>query len=452
MGALTSSSASSNSPVKAQSMTRSVGAHEQRLPLTLFILPQRASPAARFILLKHPHDGIKQRFYFCPTNALYEIKKVNTPTTDPRSILFTTPNESPPTSSLEVQEFAGLRNGEKEDSTSQRPAGMVDFTSGHVNKSAEVFVATPFDMVFILIPLLSPRGSSTKPQAGKALFQPLDDMLDIYLEGDKHLRYILEKGRPILENAAAKICDSVEAGHEKMFRLNEDKLFKTIFDKAQCAVNGHLPASLEEKFVKRALEKPILSIKRGESSLSVMTDESSVDGTGVSFGTDDSQCGTIASAASAAASEMSSTTTIAGSEDEAIPAEIIKLQRLRIAWSFITSSYLPNYLADSWAELLSSEYCPIDFAPLETYLNHLATLRTETLASRSLSGFGQKRGPEGDDAFEMRAEKKRKQEDDEKRRKAGESRGVRDLKKVDVSDMKKMSAFFTKTATTKTNS
>ena len=128
------------------------------------------------------------------------------------------------------------------------------------------------------------------------------------------------------------------------------------------------------------------------------------------------------------------------------------MQRLRTTWSFIASSYLPDQLADKLTGLLSSELCPVDFAPLETYLSNLETLRAEALASRSLSSFGLKRGLDADTASEARAEKKRKQEEDEKRKKAGESRGVRDLKKVDVSGMKKMSAFFTKTTTTKVKS
>ena len=47
-----------------------------------------------------------------------------------------------------------------------------------------------------------------------------------------------------------------------------------------------------------------------------------------------------------------------------------------------------------------------------------------------------------------RAEKKRKEEE-EKMKKAGESRGVRELKKVNTSGMKKLSAFFGKAASKK---
>jgi hypothetical protein len=440
------------SPAKTQPSKTSTGAHKESQPLKLFILPEHTSLAARFLVLKHPTDGTNKRFYFCPRSGLFEFKKVNAPTTDLRSILFTGPNEDFVTDIIEPRKLAIPKNEEHLNGIMKRPAGTVDIASGYVNQVAELFVATPFDIVFILIPLLSSHGLPAKAPAGEALFQPIDDILDRCLEDDKHLRYLLEKGRPMLESAAAKICNAVEGGDEKMYRLNKDMLFRTVLDKALNAVERGLPASLEEKFVKRALEKPILSITREESSLSVTTEAASEDGLGSSFGAGDSQCSTIAPVASATNLAVSSATTIVGNEDEAIPDTIIYLQRLRTAWSFITSSYLSNQLAGSLTGFLTSEQCPVDFIPLERYLSHLAILRAEALTSRSLSSFGQKRGLDDGDASEARAEKKRKQEEDEKRRKAGESRGVRDLKKVDVSDMKKMSAFFTKTSTTKVKS
>lgn len=56
---------------------------------------------------------------------------------------------------------------------------------------------------------------------------------------------------------------------------------------------------------------------------------------------------------------------------------------------------------------------------------------------------------EEDDAAETRAEKKRRKEEEEEKKKAGESRGIRDLKKVDTKGMKKMSDFFGKAAAVK---
>lgn len=454
MGAQTrssSSSSSSNSPVKAQSAAKGVGSDEGSQPLKLFILPKQTSSGARFVVLKHPADGTKKRFYFCPSNGLFELKKVDAPMHDLRSILFTRLDEDSATDTMMQRDLASPENDHRLDDGPQWPAGAADVASGYVNKAAELFVATPFDMVFILIPLLNRDEMHAKSHAGKALFQPIDDILDPYLEDDSHLRYILERGRSILEGAAARICDVVEAGDEKMFRLNKEIVFKDMLSRAQNVVRRGLPASLEDKFVKRALEKPVLSIQREDSSFSVMTESSTGDSGGSLPGACNSQSSTTTSMVSAAA-KASMTTPIVSDEDEAIPDQIVHLQRLQTAWSFITSSYLPDQLRGSLTEVLSSDQCPVDFRPLETYFDHLNTLRTEAMASRSLSTFSQKRGLDDQDASEAKADKRQKQEEAERRKKAGESRGVRELKKVDVSGMKKMSAFFTKTSTTKVES
>lgn len=445
-------SSAPNSPVKTQVSAEAFSAHDGSQTLKLIILPKHAPLAARFLILKHPTDCLKKRFYFCPRNGLFELKKVNAPTSDLRSILYTGPNENSVTDIGKLRNVVSLKNDEGLCREPQQPTRAVNVASGYVTRAVELFVATPFDMVFILIPLLNSHGILTKSHTGISLLQSIDDILDPYLEDDKHLQYILQNGRSTLEIAAARICDVVEAGGEKMFRLNREMLFKTILDKAQNAVKRGLPSSLQDAFVKRPLEKPILSVKREESSLSTETDPPSVDGFGSSFSTGDSQSTTVTSASSAGESAVSSTTTIVGNDDEAIPDEVINLQQVRTAWSFITSSCLPNQLAGSLTRILSSEQSPVDFGPLERYLGHLATLRAEALALRTFSELGQKRGLDDEDASEARAEKKRKQEEAEKRKKTGESRGIRELKKVDVSGMKKMSAFFTKTSTTKVKS
>ncbi len=444
MGAQTRSSAT-NSPVKSQSSSKLAVSHVEGPPSKLFILPKDASAEARFLLLDHPQDGVKRRFYFCPVLGLCEFKRVCSSTVDPRSVLFTECGDNSlgddqrgVGASSTSQETGKLSNGNKSSPSSSRVAG------GYVNKAAEVFVATPFDVVFILIALLGSQGTSAKSHSGKALFQPLDDLLEAHLDGDKHLRYIFERGRALLESAASTICDFVDSGDEKMYRINDAKLFHMILAKAQRSVAHGLPASLEERFVKRALEKPVLSIKREETTISTTTEVSTADSSGSSFGSNSSQTGTIVSAASTVASEVSSTTTITGNEEEVIPDTILQLQRLRTVWSFITSSYLPHQTAEAMTELLSSKQWAIHFAPLDAYLSELTNLRTEALASRNVSNFSLKRGLEDDDTAEVRAEKKQKQEEDEKRKKAGESRGVRDLKKVNVTGMKKMSSFFIK--------
>lgn len=122
------------------------------------------------------------------------------------------------------------------------------------------------------------------------------------------------------------------------------------------------------------------------------------------------------------------------------PPEVLSLQKLRISFDFICSSYIPPPLSKLLKEKLPKEET-IDFAPLETYLAKLAKLRQEAAAAR-VTDYSRKRGRDEED--EERAEKKRKKEEEEKMKKVGVSRGVRELKKVNTSGMKKMSDFFMK--------
>ena len=85
----------------------------------------------------------------------------------------------------------------------------------------------------------------------------------------------------------------------------------------------------------------------------------------------------------------------------------------------------------------------MDFAPLDAYLARLARLRQEAAAARSAGDYTRKRALDEEEVA-ARAEKKRRRDEEEKRKKAGESRGVRDLKKVSTVGMRKMSDFFKK--------
>jgi Ydr279p protein family (RNase H2 complex component) wHTH domain len=127
----------------------------------------------------------------------------------------------------------------------------------------------------------------------------------------------------------------------------------------------------------------------------------------------------------------------------AAPEGVPYLLRLRTALNFITTSYLPSHLHRTLSTLLQTQSpAIIDFTPLDQHLSHIADLRQQALASRSLGDYSRKRALDEDE--ETRADKKRRKDEEEKKRKAGESRGVRELKKVNVKGMKKMSDFFAK--------
>jgi hypothetical protein len=248
----------------------------------------------------------------------------------------------------------------------------------------------------------------------------------------------------------AAVCDTVDAGDETMYRLSEDKLLAVLAHKCKAMVEKGLPASMEEELVRKALETPLLSVTRGEVS---QDHELSNEGD-TATPKSDTESQTAASAASSSAAEASeASTAVTTPEKEAphaieAPEGVAHLLRLRTALMFICASYIqPSTSALLFAKAVaptpgSASSFP-DFGPLDKHLKYLEKLRAEALAARSIGeSFSRKR--EYDEDGESRAEKKRKKEEEEKLKKKNESRGVRELKKVNTTGMKKMSDFFKK--------
>ncbi|PLB33689.1 uncharacterized protein BDW47DRAFT_113547 [Aspergillus candidus] len=382
-------------------------------PSKTFILPSSASDDARFIMLPNPRTAELNRYFFCPKLGMYEFTVIRSTPQAPRSFLFTQKSEQT--------------------------------TKGTIAKAAELAVATPIDMMFFVIPLLAPTSSSQT----KGLFQPLDDIIDSQDELPKHLRQVFYNDlfRPVLESRAEAICDSVEAGDEKMLRFNETKLLKELIVKAERMVAQGLPASLEERFIRQALATPLMSVKREDASTNAASTRNGGEGG------EEQDPKDTPSATTATDSPSDTTPSTPATEqlpDSSTPDNMAHLLRLSTALSFMKDSYLPKALCARIDELLGSSDTPLDFNPLQEHLKQLVSLRKEALASRSAGDFTRKRSADDDDdAAESRAETKRRKEEEEKKKKATVSRGVKDLKKVDTSGMKKMSDFFTRSAAAK---
>lgn len=394
-------------------------------PSKTFILPASRSADARLVSLPSPQSGALTRYFFCPEKGLYEFTVVAAPSHQARSILFT----------------PSKQEQKPETGSDDAPAAP----TGSVAKNADLLIATPVDPVFFLIPLLSPSSKS-----GQSLFQPLDDIIDSNDDLPPHFRHVLyeDKFRPTLLARAEAICDSVEAGDEKMFRFNESKLLKELIAKSERMAAKGLPASLEERFIRQALAAPLMSVKRDD----VPTSEPVTEADGeVNTKAEDGQDSPSTVATTAATPSVStpageSTPVPQPAGDDSNPMEHIdRLLRISTALAFMKESYLSKALSSRIDELLAAPESPIDFKPLTSRLKELVDLRAQAAASRSISDFSRKRGLD-DDEVEERAEKKRKKEEEEKKAKAQESRGVRDLKKVNTTGMKKMSDFFGKAA------
>ncbi|KAK1759697.1 ribonuclease H2, subunit B [Echria macrotheca] len=413
---------------------------EADVPSRFFILPKRATAAAQIVTLQNPRYGKPTRYLVDPDAGFFEFTKITPPKSAPRSWL--------------------LENARLEDGTAPGKLEM------QITSSPELYVATPIDPLFLLLPALtSTEGCKAGDDAKgpkKRMFLSSDDHFDALCGAGSHLADVLTwpKARELLVARMGAACDTVEAGDEPMFRLNESKLVGEILSKAKRMADQGLPKSMEEKFVIKALEAPILGVK---SSSAPSTGGKSPRETSTPSGTEESNSpqpdaadsqSTISSVeTSASAVSEASTAATSVSGDAAPAAEIVasaitasepvtRLQRLRVAFNFICSSYIAPPLAATLKDLLaSSSSSTVDFKPLDEYHTQLTKLRQEAAAARS-TDYSRKRAR--DEEADERAEKKRKKDEEEKVKKANQSRGVKNLAKVNTAGMRKMSDFFKK--------
>ncbi|PYH43319.1 uncharacterized protein BP01DRAFT_358573 [Aspergillus saccharolyticus JOP 1030-1] len=445
----TRSSAPSEPPPQSASTSPSESDRQTKQPLMpikpskTFILPSTVSPEARFLTLPNPQTCEPTRYFFCPKQGVYEFTSITSTSSSPRSILFA--HNSPASNPTKTPDDIS-------DTTSTQPEEPAHPPSS-ISQNAAIHIATPLDFIFFLIPLLT--------TAKATLYQPLDDVIDsIQDELAPHLRYVLynETFRDTLHARAAAICDAVEAGDERLFRFSEKKLLLELVTKAErvLAVNGDkLPPSLEEKFVRSALAMPLMGVKRDTSSTVKVevvvpsgggeNKENELESKKNALNAEEAQDDTACAVTSSVTVDTEETL----HEESSTPDGVAELLRLSTALTFIKESYLSKELAARVDEMLAAPDTPKNFQPMREHLELIAQLRKEALAARSLGDFSRKRSAEDEEAAETRAEKKKRQEEEEKKKKAGESRGVRDLKKVNTTGMKKMSDFFGKAAAKK---
>ena len=418
----------------------------------VLVLPDGASPEARICTLSHPRTLTPSRYYYDPGKGLYEFTSVVAPRSTYRSWLI-----GRHTRFVNQKDYASpgeastTREKPKPDGVAANDRPISD---GYIVKNAEIMIATPMDHLFLLLPSFTLESSSKSPTS-KRLFLSADDLLERLSEKSKHLIYVSshEQTRLAMEQRMRAVCDTVDAGDEKMYRLSDEKLLRELVWKAKTMVAKGLPASMEERFIRKALETPVMVVKHEESfvpevtmSQNEMTTPESIVSEAV-----DSQASTAS--ADSTASGVSGTTEITvpeGITPATNASELYHLLRLRTALSYIISSYIPPAVAKPLNALITSGKSLVDFTILDERLADIAKMRAEALTSRSLGDFSRKRSMyEDDDAAVTRAENKRRKDEDEKNKKAGQSRGIKDLKKVDTKGMKKMSDFFGKAAAAK---
>ncbi|KAI4214385.1 MAG: hypothetical protein LQ351_003138 [Letrouitia transgressa] len=425
---------------------------KEQQSLRLFILPKNTSPESRICTLPSSATSRSIRYYFCPEKGIFEFTRVAAPKSACCSWLigpqWNTRVAVAPSKDGKTVLNEAVDHDENCCSTNAKPLHQYTppTSYGYVIQAPEVFIATPFDPLFLTLPTLYAKTSSTT-NSQRGLFLSADDLMEDLCQGDSHFNtlWVKESTRKRIEKRMAVVCDMVDADDERMYRLNLNKLLIELVTKATRTVASGLPATMEARFVSKAFETPLLGLKREPSSIEHNSlEQMPVAESQSSFGTE-SQLSSSTTETTSSAVSATTDLTVPDQSQTSISEDIKNLLRLRTVLSFMMKSYLPANLSSALQTVLSTSDSPIDFKLLDERLAHVASMRAEALASRSLSDFSRKRNLyEDDEAAEARAEKKRKREEDEKKQKAGESRGVRDLKKVDVSGMKKMSDFFGK--------
>ncbi|KAH6616492.1 ribonuclease H2, subunit B [Boeremia exigua] len=383
-------------------------------PPKLFILPKDTSSDARIVTLDDPATSTPSRYYFCPSKGFYEFTRIAAPKKACRSWLITS----------EDDKALGNEKIDDEEAAEKKEDTETGLGSGFVTKNADLFLATPIDLLFLILPALAPKSA----KEAKQHFRELDDYTDMLSASSRHWRTLLAQYptlKGMLEKKMRALCDTVDAGDETMYRISPTKLHALLVAKAERMVQHGLPPSMEDKFVKSVLDIPVMSIRRDDSSLSAVPADPEFQPTEP---TEPTVADADADADADAPAPPSLTT----------PPEVPHLLRLKTALTYLTTAYLPPLLRPA----ILTAPTP-DFTPLTTHLAALAKLKAEAAALRSISdNISRKRGIEMDEErLAEREEKKRKKEDEEKRKKS-ESLAVKKLRSVDTRGMRKMSAFF----------
>ncbi|KAM0331676.1 hypothetical protein ACHAQA_003355 [Verticillium albo-atrum] len=406
---------------------------ESANPPKVFILPIKATKEAQIVSLLNPRTAKPSRYLICPETGIYEFTQITAPKTTPRSWL--------------IETASGTVEEPKSDATASQ-------LQAQITNGADLFIATAIDPLFLLIPALA--GPATSKDDAKRLFLTSDDHFDAISGASSHLSEVLRcpKTRSLFEARMEAICDSVEAGDEKMFRVSDKKLVDQLIAKAK-AMGAALPPSMEERFIRKVLEAPLAVQRSSAAKIETKPASDDVSTPGDSTPRTDSaesqaSIATLETTTSFVSEASTAATSVNGDAAEDVvlssakaPEEVIALQRLKVALSFICASYVTPTIATRLQTLAQNpDTSTVDFAPLNAYLDELTKLRAEAAASRSTADYSRKRHLDEEEE-EARAEKKRKLED-EKKKKASQSRGVKNLQKVNTTGMKKMSDFFKK--------
>ncbi|KAI5815721.1 ribonuclease H2, subunit B [Pyronema omphalodes] len=380
-------------------------------PKVVLLPSTTSSETLKIFTLPHPRTKTLAKFVIHPTSGLHELTAVSTPSSQPKSWLITS-----------------------EDSTDNSTEWI---NEGQLISEGTLYIATPFDPLFLLIPLLLPE--STKKQLSSYL--PLQDLLDSLelLEQGSDFSALTALGNIThthISRRLQSICDSVDAGGEPAYRVSQDKVLKLLAKKC-VKMAENLPSSLEEEYVKKPLVRPVTEVTLAKTTATTVEVKEGVTKE-VTERMDVSMTGVTEVTAKIEETKIAETQVTTQQTTDPV---ILQLLRLRVSFNFLSSLYIPTHITALLQVHLSTLH---DFTKLDSYLEELKKLRTDAAAARQ-GDFSMKRR-NADEEIDGRAEKKRKLEEEEKKKAKNVSRGVKELSKVNTRGMSKITGFFKKKA------
>ena len=337
-------------------------------------------------------------------------------------------------------------------------AGADWMDNGQTVPDSSLYICTAIDPLFLVMAHL---GTLT-------YFLPMDSLLYSLKESSAHWENVLQAGsktEAILKARIRSVCDHVDVGEDKAFRLSKTKLLNVLSGKCErmISVDG-LPKSMEEEFVRKVLAKPIC----GEKAIPRQTAEEKqilegeyekAEGQKETAEGENHPCSNPIKASPTPDESQSqlrpqssdptflpisiSSLTIAPPQPAPSPPEITHLLRLRVASQFL-STYLSTELSTELSSHLASVH---DFTSLDTYISDLAKLKQELAVTRAGDYSMQKTIEDEEEAADSKRKRKREMEEEEKKKKKKLSTGVKALAKVDTKGMAKMTSFFKKKQT-----
>ncbi|XP_057820616.2 uncharacterized protein LOC131033399 [Cryptomeria japonica] len=104
------------------------------------------------------------------------------------------------------------------------------FLGEYVCEDGSLYVATPIDPIFIVLPLLDQARMKKDNEPGK--FRSLDEIM--FVDGYPGYHHLL----PLMHNSIAVICEVKEVGSLKFYRLDDQKLMAWLCCKVKNTTNA----------------------------------------------------------------------------------------------------------------------------------------------------------------------------------------------------------------------